>query len=72
MTKASLDAKADLVTRTQHILRAARDDRDTTKLREGNVLMLSDAFMRLPLENQADLHALYREAFRAASGAMVG
>jgi hypothetical protein len=31
--------------------------------------MLSDAFMRLPLENQADLQALYREAFRAVSGA---
>ncbi|KKC39551.1 hypothetical protein WH87_05005 [Devosia epidermidihirudinis] len=69
MTKAALDAKAALVTQIQTVLRAARDDRNGAKLREGNVLMLSDAFMRLPLESQADLQALYREAFRAVSGA---
>lgn len=68
----NLDTQADLITQVQTVLRQARDGRDNAKLREGNELMLSEAFMRLPLDAQADCRALYRDAFVAVSGGLVG
>lgn len=67
----TLEAQAAFITEVQTILRQARDERDSDKLRKGNERMLTAAFMRLPLDAQADCRALYRDAFVACSGAMV-
>jgi hypothetical protein len=67
----TIEAQASLLSDVQTILRQARNERDSDKLRKGNELMLSAAFMRLPLDAQADCRALYRDAFVACSGALV-
>lgn len=68
----TLDTQTDIFTEVQQTLRQARDERSDAKLRKGNELMFSEAFMRLPIGAQADCRALYRDAFVAISGGLVG
>lgn len=66
----TLDTQTDFFTEVQQTLRQARDEKSESKLRKGNELMFSEAFMRLPIGVQADCRALYRDAFVAISGGL--